>query len=139
MTNLAINKGGKIQNSYPAGKIETINPKNPLNIIWLVSESWRADTFTDEIMPNTVAFAKNASRFDYHYSGGNGTRMGMFTQFYSLYGNYWFPFLSERKGPVLFDVLQIQDYQFSMYTSAKFTYPEFDKTIFSSLPKEVLH
>jgi membrane-anchored protein YejM (alkaline phosphatase superfamily) len=65
--------------------------------------------------------------------------MGLFSMWYGLYGPYWFDFLNARRGPVIMDVLQRQNYQMSMYTSAKFSYPEFDKTIFASVPRDFLH
>jgi len=124
---------------YPLKPLEIQAPQKPYNIIWLVAESWRWDTLTPEIMPYTTAFAKTARRYETHYSGGNGTRIGMFTQFYGLYGPTWFKFLNERRSPVLMDVLQSQNYQFQLFTSAKFSYPEFDKTIFVNIPSEFMH
>jgi uncharacterized protein len=109
------------------------------NIVWLVSESWRADALDPEIMPATTAFAAKALRFRDHYSGGNNTRMGMFSMFYGLYGGYWFPFQEAERGPVLVDELLAQNYQLDLRTSARFTYPEFDETIFARVPKEQLH
>lgn len=47
--------------------------------------------------------------------------------------------LAERRGAPIIDVLKAQNYQMSLYTSAKFSYPEFDATIFSQLPSEILH
>jgi membrane-anchored protein YejM (alkaline phosphatase superfamily) len=114
-------------------------PEKPYNIIWLASESWRADTLDEKVMPNSWEFAKNAARFTRNYSGGNGTRMGVFTMFMGIPGNYWFPFLESRRGAAIVDVLQQQQYQMSFYTSAKFTYPEFEKTIFAQVPIEQLH
>ena len=76
-----------------SNQLEVIQHEKPLNIVWLVSESWRWDMLNPEIMPNTWAVTQNAHRFTRHYSGGNGTRMGMFAMFYGLYGTYWFPFL----------------------------------------------
>lgn len=111
----------------------------PPNIVWLVAESWRADTLTPKIMPKMTAFASSNIRFKQHYSGGNGTRMGVFSQFYGLYGAYWFQFLNQQRSPVILDVMQQQNYQFGLYTSAQFSYPEFDKTIFSAMDKSVLH
>lgn len=125
--------------SYPLNPLEVSKPVKPLNIVWLVAESWRADTLDAEIMPNTWAFAQNAKRFIRNYSGGNGTRVGMFTMFTGIPGNYWFPMLAERKGAPVIDVLKDQNYQMSLYTSAKFSYPEFDATIFSQIPSEQLH
>jgi membrane-anchored protein YejM (alkaline phosphatase superfamily) len=125
--------------AYPLSPLKVKQPHTPLNIVWLVAESWRSDMLDPEIMPATWAFAQKGVRFAQHYSGGIGTRMGLFTMFYGLYGPYWFPFLNERKSPVIMDVLQDQDYQLGLYTSAKFSYPEFDKTIFSHVPNRFLH
>jgi len=128
---------GKI--NYPLNPLKIEKPAKPLNIIWLTSESWRADTLNETIMPNSWQFAKNAANFTRNYSTGNGTRMGVFGMFMGIPGNYWFPFLELRRGAAIIDVLQQQQYQMRFYTSAKFTYPEFDKTIFAHVPSELLH
>lgn len=125
--------------NYPLNPLVIKKPKLPYNIIWLTSESWRSDTLNEKVMPRTWEFTKNASRFTRNYSTGNGTRMGVFGMFTGLPGNYWFSFLESRRGAALIDVLRLQQYQMSLYTSAKFTYPEFDKTIFSQVPTIQLH
>ena len=134
-TNLKVK--GKL--NYPLNPIQFNQPAKPYNIIWLTSESWRADSLDEKVMPNSWDFAKNAARFTHNYSSGNGTRMGVFGMFMGIPGNYWFPFLEARHGAALIDVLQKQQYQMSLYTSAKFSYPEFDKTIFAQVPSEKLH
>jgi membrane-anchored protein YejM (alkaline phosphatase superfamily) len=139
-TNKSIHlKAGEGNLHYPLEPLIIKKKDQPLNIVWLIAESWRADMLTPEIMPNMSSFATQANNFHQHYSGGNGTRMGLFSQFYGLYGTYWFQFLNERQSPVIMDVLQQQDYQISLYTSAKFSYPEFDKTLFAAIPPEKLH
>jgi len=125
--------------NYPLNPIQFTRPAKPYNIIWLASESWRADTLNEKIMPNTWQFAANAARYTRNYSGGNGTRMGVFSMFMGMPGNYWFPFLESGRGAAIVDVLQQEQYQMSFYTSAKFSYPEFDKTIFAQVPNEQLH
>ncbi len=124
---------------YPLATPIIEKPEKPFNIVWLVSESLRQDMLTPQIMPALWDFSQKSHRFSHHYSGGNGTRMGLFSMFYGLYGPYWFRFLDERRSPLLMDVLQQQNYQLSMYTSAGFSYPEFDKTLFIKIPKENLH
>lgn len=124
--------------AYPLRPIDLARPARPLNLVWLVAESWRADMLDPEVMPATSAFAARAHRYENHYSGGDGTRMGLFSMFYGLYPPYWFAFLNEQRGPVLIDALRDQDYRMRMFTSAKFTYPEFDKTIFAAVPEEAL-
>ena len=125
--------------NYPLNPIQFSKPAKPYNIIWLTSESWRADMLDEKIMPNSWNFAKNAARYTRNYSGGNGTRMGVFSMFTGIPGNYWFSFLETRRGAAIIDVLQHQQYQMSFYTSAKFSYPEFDKTVFAHVPTEQLH
>ena len=131
--------GETMQLNYPAAPLRVEAPAKPLNIVWLVAESWRWDMLDPQIMPHTAAFAADNVHYRRHYSGGNGTRMGMFSMFFGLYGNYWFPMLAQRRGPALMDVLQQQGYQIEAYTSAKFTYPEFDRTVFSQIPTSALH
>jgi len=125
--------------NYPLAPLQVDVPERPLNIIWLISESLRWDMLDPRIMPNTWHFAKQSQRLTNHYSGGNGTRQGLFSLFYGLFGSYWDKFLHEKRGPVLIDLLQQQRYQFYLYTSSRFTYPEFDQTIFAQIEKEKLH
>ena len=128
-----------LQLNYPLRKINIDPNHKNYNIVWLVAESFRFDMLDAEIMPETWNFARRCSWFRNHYSGGNGTRMGMFSMFYGIYGNYWFSFLENQQGPVLIDVLIKNGYQFGMFTSAKFTYPELDSTLFARIPKSQLH
>jgi membrane-anchored protein YejM (alkaline phosphatase superfamily) len=132
-------------------QLDTVNVRYPLhplarapgsrdwNVVWLVAESLRADMLDPEIMPATSSFAAQSADFRSHYSGGNGTRMGMFSMFYGLYGSYWFAFLNETRGPAFVDLLLEAKYQRAIYTSARFSYPEFDKTIFRRIPSAELH
>ncbi len=125
--------------NYPINPLKINTPAKAYNIIWLTSESLRADMLNQHVMPNAWEFSKQAARFTQNYSTGNGTRMGVFGMFTGLPGNYWFPFLESRRGSALIDVLQQQHYQMQLFTSAKFSYPEFDKTIFAQVPTTQLH
>ncbi len=129
--NLALN--------YPLKEIKQRPDSTKYNIVWLVAESLRADMLNPEVMPQTYKFAQKGQWFLNHYSGGNGTRKALFSMFYGLYGNYWDAFLNEQRSPVVMDLLQNNGYQIDLYTSARFTYPEFDKTLFSKIPKKQLH
>jgi uncharacterized protein len=123
---------------YPLHPVQRVaHPR--YNVVWLVAESLRADALDAEIMPATSAFAARSLRFSQHYSGGNNTRMGMFAMFYGLYGGYWFAFQDQERSPLLMDVVLDDGYQIDVRTSAKFSYPEFDETIFARLPREQLH
>lgn len=124
--------------TYPKQSINLDKIDKPFNIVMLVSESMRWDLLSPKIMPNMSSFAQQAWNFKRHYSGGNGTRQGIFALFYGIPGNYWDKFLLKEQEPVLFDVLNDYKYQYFIYTSASFTYPEMDRTIFSQIPKNKL-
>ena len=134
---LRVSKGSKLH--YPLEPLQIEKPEKLPNIILLVSESWRWDMLDPEISPAAWNFAQQAHQFTHNYSAGNGTRMGVFGLFYGLYAPYWFPILDAQQSPVLMDTIQKLDYQISMYTSAKFTYPEFDRTVLTNLPASSLH
>ena len=123
---------------YPEKQVIRNGKNMKYNVIWLACESLRGDMLNSHVMPNTWNMSRNAVRFTNNYSGGNGTRMGVFSMFYSLYGNYWHPVLSARRGPVFMDWLIEDGYRFYCVTSAKFSYPEFDYTVFSKIGTDSL-
>lgn len=125
--------------SYPLQPLRIERPAQPLNIVWLVAESLRFDMLEPRIMPRLWALSNDALRLEKHFSGGNMTQMGVFSMFYGLYGNYWFPMLAARRPPVVMDVMREQGYQFSLNTSQRFTYPAFDKTVFAGMRAADLH
>lgn len=128
---------GKTLN-YPLKPINEA-PKHKYNVIYLVAESWRADMLSPDIMPQTCDFAKkHGLMFKNHYSGGVGTRMGIFSMFYGLYGSYWFNMLRETEPPVLMETLRLNGYDFYCRTSQAFTYPEFDRTVFVHVPADTM-
>ena len=124
---------------YPLAAPRFAPPSPPLNIVLLVAESLRWDQLSPETMPNTWQFAAQNLHFTQHYSSGNGTREALFGLFYGLYGSYWEAFLYARQSPLVVDRLQELGYQLDLRTSAAFTYPEFDKTVFSKVPPQSLH
>lgn len=124
---------------YPLAEVPFAPVSPAPNIVMLVAESLRWDQLDSITMPNTWAFSQRARRFDNHYSSGNGTREGLFGLFYGLYGSYWESFMAAQRAPLLLDRLRALDYAFDVRTSATFTYPEFDRTLFAGLPIEVMH
>ncbi len=138
MMMLKLSKTSTLQ-AYPANKIKRSSERKKYNILFLACESWAARLFTPEIMPNTAKFAEKAILFKNHYSGGNVTRQGVFSMFYGLPGNYWHAFLAARRGPLFIDWLKEDGYTFKCITSSKFTYPEFDQTVFFNVKSEDMH
>ncbi|MBO4344531.1 MAG: DUF3413 domain-containing protein, partial [Victivallales bacterium] len=129
---------GALLKNYPANELKFAEGSKQYNIIWLTCESMRADMLSEELMPNSFALASKSQHFLNHYSGGHGTRPAMFSMFYGLYGNNWDAFLNAQREPIFFTMLAHANYQLLCQTSAKFTYPEFDRTIFASVPKDCM-
>ncbi len=125
--------------AYPQKPIKRNKDHKKYNVVWITCESLAARLFTPEIMPETSKFAENAITFSKHYSGGNVTRQGVFSMFYALPGSYWHAFLAARRGPLFIDWLIEDGYRLKCITSSKFTYPEFDQTVFFNVPHEDMH
>lgn len=107
------------------------------NILMIAAEGFRFDMLDPEITPNLWRFSREHIVLKNHYSGGNGTRMGIFSLFYSLQSSYWDSVLIERRSPVLIDELKKLGYEFRVLSATKLTYPEFRKTAFVSVPDSV--
>lgn len=69
---------------YPIHPLEKEDSVKPLNIIYLVLDSWNFRTFTRECCPNIRAFGDQATIFNRHLSSSNGTRGGIFVLFFGL-------------------------------------------------------
>ena len=73
------------------------------------------------------------NRFLDHHSGGNATRIGVFSLFYAIPGTYWHQMLSERRGPVFIEELQRLRYDIQVFRSTPIYSPEFDRTVFADV------
>lgn len=123
--------GGTV--AYPGTAVDSSRLR-PTNVVVLVAESFRWDLLDPEITPHLWRFAQRATRFENHYSGGNRTRMGLFSLFYGIYAPYWYSFEQQRVAPVLMNVLREHDYQIAAHTSQSFDYPELRHTVFAGVP-----
>lgn len=133
-------------------RVETDNrdinyPKEPIrfdtsrdrryNIVVLAVEGLRFDMLDPEVMPNTWKFSRKNLTFRNHFSGGNGSRFGIFSLFYGIHGGYWHNFLGRRISPVMMDSLISRGYDFKILSSTLLTFPEFRKTVFVRVPDAI--
>jgi len=118
---------------YPLQPITATPHQKPLNVIILAIDTWRYEAMNPTVAPHIYRFAQKTIQFDNHWSGGNCTRPGLFSLFYSLPANYWHSALVHHTSPVLIDELLKQHYQMGVFLSAPMTFPPFNKTIFSDL------
>ena len=119
--------------SYPLQPLSCRAPARPPNLIVIVIDSWRFDELNAQVTPNIETFAQRSVRFLDHYSGGNATRIGMFSLFYSIPGTYWHRMLAARRGPVLVKQLSRLRYDVQVFRSAPLYSPEFDRTLFAQV------
>ncbi|ENR2168006.1 DUF3413 domain-containing protein [Vibrio vulnificus] len=119
--------------NYPLASLQTQPVEKPLNIMLLVVDSWRADTFNSDNTPNMWKYAQSGVVFNNHIATGNATRTGIFGLFYGIPGTYWHGFLANQQSPVLIDRLQALDYQLGIFTAAQLRKPEFNQTVFTKV------
>lgn len=126
------NKGGF---DYPKNKLKyDKNTQTKYNILILAIDSLRYDMLNAKNMPFTYEFSKNALVFHQHYSSSNSTRGGIFGLFYGIAPIYWQLALSNQKPAALITAAQENDYDLAIFATATLTKPEFDRTIFASVP-----
>ncbi|MGP5407448.1 sulfatase-like hydrolase/transferase [Psychrobacter celer] len=114
--------------------LQTETVENPPNIVFLVIDSWREETFNAENTPNLWNFAQNGTIYQEHLSTGNATRAGVFGFFYGIPSTYWHSAIDNKTSPVFIDRMQELDYQLGIFASARLTSPEFDQTVFLKVP-----
>ncbi len=119
--------------NYPRHPLLCTKPKKPLNIIFLVIDTWRTQSLNNTVMPNTMNFISHNMQFKNHYSGGNSTLPGIFSLFYSIPSNYWSSALQQKQAPAFLNLLQQYDYQIAIYASAELKIPEFNHTAFVNI------
>jgi membrane-anchored protein YejM (alkaline phosphatase superfamily) len=117
---------------YPREPLRCSPQRRP-NVLMIVIDAWRADHLAPRYTPNISALVPESTRFAHHVSGGNVTRFGIFSMFYGLSGNYWWPVLAHQTPPVLMTELQRQDYELKILGSAPLVQPEFDRTVFAGI------
>jgi len=125
-------RGGTL--TYPLQPVNCARRTNAPNILLVVIDSWRFDAMSERITPNIASVARKAATFTQHYSGGNATRIGVFSLFYSIPGTYWHRALNESRGPVIVRELLDQDFDVQVFRSTPIFSPEFDRTVFVDIP-----
>lgn len=125
---------GRLLN-YPRSPLNC-SAEQPMNLLFIVVDSMRGSMLTDEYAPNISAFAaQHAITYRNHFSGGNSSRMGMFSLFYGLPPAYWASFSSLQRSAVLLDEMQARDYQLGLFSSSTLYRPVvLDRTAFANVP-----
>jgi len=119
---------------YPLNALQC-GPGSGLNILLIMADAMRSDMFSEVESPNLYRFANQQGQvFEQHFSGGNSSRMGVFSLFYGLLPGYWSSFESLQRSAVLIDELQRQNYQLGLFSSSTMYRPvTLDRTAFANV------
>jgi hypothetical protein len=126
----------------PAGELQyplhplTCSPPRPMpNVLVVVIDAMRADVLTPTYAPRMTEFARGATRFASHYSGGNSSRPGMFSLFYGLPATYWDAFAGFARPPLLMDLFRQHEYQLGLFASSPiYRIVQLDRTALARIP-----
>jgi membrane-anchored protein YejM (alkaline phosphatase superfamily) len=140
-----VQKRRLLRGSVDTGEGDLQYPLNPIschignealpNILIVLIDALRPDTVHPAVMPNLSEFTQQASSFQQHYSGGNSTRMGMFSFFYGLPSTYWQSVYALQRSPVLMDQVKDHNYQMALFSAIGFGTPmSLDRTAFVDWP-----
>ena len=119
---------------YPLKPLEFNPPDKLKNILFVVIDDMRADVLKEDLSPFIMNFADSSTVFENHFSGGNSTRMGIFSLFYGLPSTYWQYIESVKRAPVLIDVFMENSFQMGIFSSSPLYAPaNIDRTVFSRI------
>ncbi len=96
---------------------------SPPNILLILLESWRADTFDEVVTPHMYALGQRSSVFTDHFSSGNSTPSGVFSIFYGIHPTYWAAVKANSAAidnPVLIDLFEDRGYAFGIFADSHF-------------------
>ncbi len=120
--------------NYPLRPLICSKQEQPLNAVIILIDALRADVVTPETTPHLFHMQDSALTFTNHFSGGNSTRMGVFSLFYGLPSTYWKYFEGTQRTPVLINKLQEEQYQLGIFSSAQLNRPtSLDRTAFANI------
>jgi len=124
------------QLNYPLKplKCSAVNADLP-NIVIILIDALRPDAIDPRLTPTLARFRAEALYFNQQYSGGNSSRMGLFSMFYGLPSTYWQAFYDLQQAPVLMDEIKARPYEVGLFSAVGFGSPTLiDRTVFAGWP-----
>ena len=124
--------GGQLR--YPIEALQCAAGNGPKNLLIVLIDALRPDAIDPALLPHISRFRGGAVDFRTHYSGGNSSRMGIFSLFYGLPSTYWQSFYDLQQPPVLMNRLRAGDYEFGLFSAVGFGSPTLiDRTVFAGM------
>jgi len=123
------------QMRYPQSPLQCSTPQPRYNLVMVLVDCMRDDMLNGEVAPRLSHFADRAEPFLNHFSGGNASRMGVFSLFYGLPATYWQQVESTQQPPVLMQQVLANGYQLGIFGSSPLYRPvSLDRTAFARVP-----
>jgi membrane-anchored protein YejM (alkaline phosphatase superfamily) len=132
----SINRSANL--NYPLQNIDLKADFASPNIFIFFFDAVRNSIIDESVAPNIVNFSKDSLVFKNHISGGDATRFGIFSFFYSLNATYWFNFIAAKREPIFFEVLKKRGYRTKIISSTDTRWPEFRETVYRGVVKDIL-
>lgn len=120
---------------YPRQPMMCSAEPPPMNVLYVVLESWRHDMLNEEVMPNVWALAQKNQWFENHFANSNVTTTGVFSMFYGISPTNWDAVnaLGGVGGPVLMQTARANGYDFSIMPSGDIFRIRLADTVFSGI------
>ncbi len=125
---------GQLQ--YPLRPMDCrAQPAQLPNLVIILIDGLRPDAIHAELTPTLAAFGEEGIVFRQQYSGGNSSRMGLFSMFYGLPSTYWQSFYDLQLQPVLMDEIRRREFEVGLFSAVGFGSPTLiDRTVFAGMP-----
>jgi len=125
---------GEGQLRYPLAPMQCDSNESRPNILLVLVDALRPDHVSEQLTPRIAEFAAGSQRFDNHFSGGNSSRMGVFSMFYGLPSTYWQSFYDLQRPPVLMQELGKAGYDIRAFSAVGFGSPaQIDRTVLADV------
>lgn len=125
--------GGDGQLDYPLAPLACSDEPAP-NLLFILVDALRPDAVDPRLTPSLAAAAAQSQVFSEHWSGGNSSRMGLFSIFYGLPAPYWQAFNTVQRPPLLMDELTRRGYRTGLFSAVGFGSPTLlDRTVFAGI------
>lgn len=121
---------------YPARPLRCAAPGSPApSVLWILVDALRPDAIDPVTTPVLARFRDEGQYFADHWSGGNSSRMGLFSMFYGLPSTYWQTFYDLQRPPVLLDEFRRRGYTLMTSSAVGYGSPTLiDRTVFAGVP-----
>ncbi len=122
------------QLNYPLNPLSCVAPEQPWNVVFVLIDALRPDKVTAEGAPTIHALSQRSQLFNNHYSGGNSSRMGIFSMFYGIPSTYWQAFYDTQRQPLVMQQMLAEEYEVTAFSSVGFGSPaQIDRTLFAAI------